>query len=236
MHDNLGFFATWLPGDHMAVGAVGVLKDGRFRHEATLKDLGIEIETDVSGSPQTLKYTSTSGTSIKSSAAGEAHVPILKAEFVIEFEKAGAFVFDAMNVQQVRISNRYDVAAQILELYETERWKKKWYVVESLHVAEMATILVSQDRSAGLVLKAQSDVPIGSLALADPKVELSVSSTRGKIVQVLAAEHLNPLYSCLRVKNTLFGRPDVAAVRGGNQREGNMERFTRPGVDELLDS
>ena len=25
MHDKLGFFATWLPGDHVELGDVGVL-------------------------------------------------------------------------------------------------------------------------------------------------------------------------------------------------------------------
>ncbi len=100
----------------------------------------------------------------------------------------------------------------------------------------MAKIIVSQDRSAGLVLSAQSELPIPSTALADPKVDLSVSATRGKIVQILAAENLKPLYSCLRVKDPIIGRPRVTAVLGKKKPGESLECFARPGIDELLDS
>jgi hypothetical protein len=236
MHNNIGFFANWLPGDHMELGAVGVLKEGRFRQEATLGDLGINIETDVAGSPQTLQYTSTSGTSIKNAASAGTSVPVAKAEISIEFSSEGAFVFNATNVRQTRISNRFEVADQILAAYLRDRWRKDWYVIESLRTAQMATIVVSQDRSAGLVLSVQSNLPIPSTALADPEVDLSVSATRGKIFQILAAENLKPLYSCLRVKDPIFGQPKVAAVLGKRKPEQSLERFARPGIVELLES
>jgi hypothetical protein len=220
----------------MELGAVGVLKEGRFRHEATLGDLGIKIETEVAGSPQTLKYTSTSGTSIENTAGAGMPGPAIKAEISIEFSSEGAFVFDATNVQHTRILNRFEVADQILAAYLRDRWRKEWYVVESVRSAQMATIIVSQDRSAGLVLSARSELPIASTALADPKVHLSVSATRGKIVQILAAENLNPLYSCLRVKDPIIGQPRVSPVLGKKKPGESLERFARPRIDELLNS
>ena len=36
MHANLGFFGTWLPGDLLQLGDVGILTNGRFRAETTL--------------------------------------------------------------------------------------------------------------------------------------------------------------------------------------------------------
>ena len=30
MHNNLGFFATWLPSTAIALGDIGVLQSGRF--------------------------------------------------------------------------------------------------------------------------------------------------------------------------------------------------------------
>ena len=236
MHNNVGFFATWLPGDHMELGAIGVLKEGRFRHEATLKDLGIKIETEVAGSPQTLRYTSTSGTSIENTAGAGTSTPLIKAEISIEFSSEGAFVFEATNVQQTRISNRFEIADQILDAYIESRWEKEWYVVEALRTAQMATIIVSQDQSAGLVLSAKSDIPIPSTSLADPKVDLSISSTRGKIVQVLATENLKPLYSCLRVKDPILRQPKVTPVLGKKKLGEGLENFAKPGIYELLDS
>jgi hypothetical protein len=39
MHKNLGFFATWLPGDQLELGEAGVLKGGRFRKQSSLAEL-----------------------------------------------------------------------------------------------------------------------------------------------------------------------------------------------------
>ena len=236
MHENLGFFATWLPGDHMELGAVGVLKGGQFRQVATLRDLGIDYRSSDEGSPQPLKYTSSSGTSISVSAGAGTEMPAVTADVTIDFSREGAFLFDALNVRQVRIENRFDVAADILKSYENGRWKKEWYVVESLHLADSATIIVSQDRSAGLILTASSELPIPSTTLADPKVRLSVTSIRGRIFQVIAGRDLQPLYSCLRLKDALFTAPEVVPVRGNIRREVSMEMFARPSIDELIES
>lgn len=234
MHGNLGFFATWFPGDHMELGAVGTIKAGRFRQEATLKDLGIKIRASAEGSPQPLKYTSSKGTSIKTSAG--ANVPAVTADISVEFSSEGAFIFDALNVRQVRIENRYDVAAAILESYNREEWKKDWYVVESLHKADRATIIVSEENSAAIVLAASSDLPIPSTALADPKVDFSVSSSHGKMFQVINGENLQPLYSCLRLSDGWFTAPNVVPVRGIVNTEASINEFVTPSISELLDS
>ena len=234
MHNNVGFFATWLPGDHIELGAVGVIKNGRFRQEATLKDLGIKYKQSDEGSPQPLKYISSKETTIESSAG--VNVQAVKAEITIGFSSEGAFLFDALNVRQVRVKNRFDVTADILELYEEGKWHKEWYVIESLHIADSATIIVSQDQSAGMVMAASSQLPILSTTLADPRIDLSVKSSRGKLFQVIAGRDLRPLYACLRLKDGLFKAPKVVPVRGTVSREASTMMFARPSIDELLES
>lgn len=234
MHNNVGFFATWLPGDHMELGAVGVMKDGQFRQEATLLDLGIKYKPSDEGSPQPLKYTSSKGTSIKTSVS--AKVPGVTADVTIDFSGEGAFLFDALNVRHVRIRNRFDVTADILECYEEGKWDKEWYVVESLHVADSATIIVSHDQSASIVLAASSQLPIPSTTLADPRVELSVKSAHGKTFQIISGRNLQPLYACLRLKDDLFRAPKVVPVRGTVSREASTKMFARPSIDELIES
>ncbi len=234
MHNNVGFFATWFPGDHIELGAVGVMKNGRFRQEATLKDLGIKYKQSDEGSPQPLKYISSKGTTIESSAG--ANVPAVTAEITIDFSSVGAFLFDALNVRQVRVKNRFDVTADILELYQEGKWHKEWYVIESLHIADSATIIVSHDQAASIVMAASSQLPILSTTLADPRIDLSVKSSRGKLFQVIAKRDLRPLYACLRLKDGLFKAPKVVPVRGTVSRETSTMMFARPSIDELLES
>lgn len=51
---------------------------------------------------------------------------------------------------------------------------------------------------------------------------------------MIAGQDIHPLYSCLRLEDRLFRRPDVVPVRGGGAA--STELFARPAIEELLDS
>lgn len=119
-------------------------------------------------------------------------------------------------------------------MYKRERWHKQWFLVDAMYVARSAPVIVSEDNTSEIVLKASSNVPLGSLPLADPQLGLSVASSTGKIVHVIAQNNLKPLYSCLRVRDPLLGSASVEPVRGLGQQSGQL--MTRPGIDELLES
>lgn len=235
MHKNVGYFATWLPGNAMSLGDVGVWEAGRFQKLTTLKELGIPYASGVSGSPQTLDYSSTSDTNVGTNAGATA-AGVAKAEITIKFSSQGAFLFQAIGVQGVDLANRNETAMGMLEAFEKSTWKKEWMVIDSVYEATSATIIVSEDKSSELVLSASSAVPILSLALADPKLGLTVSSKRGKIVHVIAGSGLHPLYTCLRIKTSLFGEPTVSPVRGQRGGATAAQSLARPGLNDLLDS
>jgi len=234
MHNNLGFFATWLPGDHLELGEGGVIEGGRFIKMISLGELGVSLEISAAGPPQKAQYESTSGTKV-SVAAGASATPGTRGEISVQFSKQGAFVFHTSGLRHRRIENRQAVAAALLKAYEGARWKKEWYLIEGLHSADRATIIVSEDTNAEIVLAAMTDLPLTGISLADPKVELSVSSTRGKLFHSIGGEQLHPLYSCLRIKDPLFSAASVEPVRG--EGEANMRMpLERPSIEELLES
>ena len=233
MHDNLGFYANWLPGDDLAVGDVGTVRDGRFRRETSLTELGVECRVQPGGVPQNVEYTSTQG--IKITPSGEAAVAAnLKAEIAIDFSREGAFVFHAFDLQANRLANPAGVGAGIVSAYGQGNWRKEWLLVEMVHSAKRATIIVAAESSAGLVLRAEVAGPIASLFFADPKIGFSVAATRGRTVRVVGEKLAAPLYSCLRLEDSLFGRPKMSAVRGAGSEDGPA--LARPGINELLDS
>jgi hypothetical protein len=234
MHNNLGFYATWLPGDPIEIGDIGMLENGRFRRETSLLEMGIECDVSTGQSMQNLQYTSTKGTEIKTSA-GAAATALVKAEIIIEFSSEGAFVFNVANLRSRRLENRTAVARQILEAYKSDKWRKEWLIIEALHSAECATIIVSEDRSAGIILVANADIPLPAISLSDPKINLTVASTHGRIVHIVGGKRLHPLYSCLRIRDTLFGSTSVRPVRGLDADTEGVP-FSRPGIDELLNS
>jgi hypothetical protein len=234
MHDKLGFFATWLPGDPLEVGDVGVVEGGRFRKMTSLEELGIASTVADGEAMQDLQYTSSEGTKI-STSAGAAVAPVAKAEITVEFSRQGAFVFHASSLQPRGLQNRAKVENGIVEAYQAARWQQEWLLVESLHTATRATIIVSEDQSAGLVLAASADTPIPGVSLADPKVGLTIASTRGRIVHIIGGVGMRPLYSCLRLKDSWLKGPKLKPVRGGRAESAAIP-LSRPSIEELLNS
>lgn len=236
MHNNLGFFATWLPSTAMALGDVGVLEGGRFRRMASLKELGI-VHTDVrEGTSENVSYSASAKRSDNISAGAATAVPLARGELSITFTSEGGYIFEAINMKQMEVADRLSLASSVLEAYEKGRWQKEWLVIDALYCAESATILVSEDTSSEIVLKASAAaLPAGLLPLADPKLGLGIASSSGKIVHIVAANNLYPLYSCVKVRDPLlFGRPSVVPVRGRADR--HADALGRPGIDDLLNS
>lgn len=234
MHNNTGFFATWLPGDAIEIGDVGIFQGGRFRRMSSLKELGIKFVVSKGRSQQNVNYSSTRATKVNMGGGAEA-AAVGKAEISIDFSQQGAFLFQASKLQLHQLENRMSVSEQILKVYAQKKWDSSWLLVESLHEAERATIIVSEDSSAGLVISAKLDEALPSVSLVDPRISLSVTSSHGKIMQLIGTEGLHPLYSCLKVKAPFFGEPSVQPVHGAKSTAAS-ESFSRPGIDALLES
>jgi len=232
MHENFGFFATWLPGDPIELGDVGVFEGGRFRRLSSLRELNIDVGVARGKSTQDTQYTSREGTRITAGGGAEI-LAIGKAEITIEFSREGAFVFQGSALRQDRLDNVAAVGARVLEEYARGAWRKEWMFVEALHIAKAATIIVSEDSSSSITLAADVKAPIPTTALADPRLALSVKATRGRILHVIAGKGLRPLYSCLRVTDPLFGSTSVQPVRGVTT---GVHPVSRPSIAELLDS
>jgi hypothetical protein len=236
MHNNLGFFATWLPSTAIAIGDIGVLEGGRFRRVASLKELAIGQPDVREGTAENVSYSASARRSDNISAGAGTAVPLASGELSITFTSEGGYVFEAIKMTQIEVADRLTLASSLLRAYEEGRWQKEWLLIDALYRAESATILVSEDTSSEIVLKASAAaLPSGLLPLADPKLGFGIASSSGKIVHIVAANNLYPLYSCVRVRDPLlFGKPSVVPVRGRADQKANP--LGRPGIDDLLNS
>jgi hypothetical protein len=236
MHNNLGFFATWLPSTAIALGDIGVLEGGRFRREASLKEFGISQPDVREGTAENVSYSASAKRSDNISGGAGTAVPLASGQLSITFTSEGGYVFEAIKMRQMEVADRLTLASSLLKVYEEGRWQKEWLLIDALYRAESATILVSEDTSSEIVLKASAGaLPSGLLPLADPKLGLGIASASGRIVHIVAADNLRPLYSCVKVRDPLlFGKPRVVPVRGRADQHANV--LGRPGIDELLNS
>jgi hypothetical protein len=231
MHDKLGFFATWLPADPMEVGDVGALEKGRFRRITSLKELGFEYGSKTAPSMQDLHYTSKNGTKL-SAGAGASVGSEITGEIAIDFSGEGAFVFQASGLRAKRLENVPVVARQVLSAFKKGRWEKDWLLVEQIHLAKQATVIVSEDRSSRIVISAKGSGPITTACLADPRINFAVATIEGRMVHVVGATALTPLYSCVRIRTPIFGSPTFRS----SQPLKDTKALSEPPIKELLAS
>lgn len=233
MHNNVGFFATWLPGNALDLGDIGILEGGRFRTVGSLRELGVGTFDTREGTPQNMSYSAAADKKVGVTAGVSTPVDAVKGELSIRFTKQGGYVFEAARIRNIEIADRMALGDRMMELEAQSKWKKEWLVVDAVYKAGSATIIVSEDDSSEIVLKASTTLPIGSLPLADPSLGLSVSSYTGKITHVVVQSDLTPLYSCLRIRHSMFGSSSVAPVRGMGERSIQLARSS---IGDLVDS
>jgi len=232
MHRNVGFFATWLPSDPVALGDLGILRDGRFWRLSSLQALKIPFEEEVGEAEQNIQCMSKNGIKISSSLGAKA-AGMAKANITVEMATDGAFVFHANGVRTRRLADPGQVSRDIVNCYKRGDWDKRWLLVETCHRANFATVIISQDKSASVALEANLDGPLPTTFLADPKLGLKISSTDGRVIHVVGQHELTPLYSCLRVQPHVFGDPSLEPARGIGDRPTELERV---GIQDLLNS
>lgn len=232
MHRTIGFFATWLPSDPMALGDLGILQDGKFRRLSSLKELKIAFTEESGEAVQNIQCMSKNGTKV-STSVGAKVAGLVKTNISVDFAADSAFLFHASGVRARRVANPRQISLDIVNCYKRGDWDKRWLLVEACHEADYATVLISQDKSTSVELEAELDGPLPSTFLADPKLGLKISSTNGKVIHVVGQRELTPLYSCLRVQPHIFGDPTVEPARGRGDQRTELERV---GIQELLDS
>jgi len=235
MHNNLGFFATWLPAAQIQLGDFGTFEAGRFRRVGTLKELEINFESSEKGKPQSLSYSAATERTVGGAAEASSTVPVVSSQISIRFTKAGGYVFEATGVRSVELTDRIALAIKILDSYAKNEWKKEWLLVDGLYEAASATIIVSEDASSEIVFNGTANIPLGSLPLTNPTLGLTISSQSGRIVHVVAEKNLTPLYSCLRLHNPLFGAPSLRPARDA-QSSAKSVPMVRVKIDDLLNS
>lgn len=234
MHNNVGFFATWLPSSTLEIGDIGVFEGGQFQRQGSLQELGLAALSVREGEPQKMSYSASVERKVVGTATAATIAPVAGAELSLRFTQQGGFVFETEGVRQIEIADRISLAQNLLNLYREKVWEAEWHLVDAVYRATTATILVSEGSSSEIVLSANAAVLPGAWPLADPKLGLSVSSSTGRIVYVIAAGGLKPMYSCVKIRSHFFRDPSLEAVRG--MATNPTDLLARPSIDALLES
>ncbi len=215
MNRKFGYMATWLPGIPLKLGDIGVIHDNVFSRVAGLDDFNIQFEIRQDETPEDLEYSSKGSVSVTTKLSGAVTPPgsslgNLDAGFIVEFSGQNSILFKANNTKTNLIKNTIKLGEDILKLYQDGKWNKKWVVITELVEAQTATILISNSKDAKIELKANANINLPKLDIADAKLDLGYTSSKGMDTKIISQSGLSPLFKVKGIRTSIFLPPAFA--------------------------
>lgn len=241
IYDRFGYFGTWLPNAPIALGDVGFKQGQTFNRVSSLAGLGIPFTTRTGTSPTKFHYAwhSQLQTGSGLSGSGEIAGTGAEADVVVEFEREGAFVFQADDCIVSEIEDKVALARTVASAREGGTWDPDWSVVDTVVQAGSSTILVANSGNARVEFSAATRVPEIIERLADLQLGLHVRSQKGEVLRLIAEQGLFPLFKLSRLRLSLAARLFGTAkkpVRFGGKTSLPSEGLPPPSEAELWES
>jgi hypothetical protein len=174
---NLSYFAAWLPGEAISPGDVGIVKNGLFNRETSLKALFPDLSFDVvpNDAPHPSHFFSKNCVVGKLKAKGKA-VGQGKASLTIDFNAKGGVVFDASDCTSEYIKDILAVR-QFIGRHRTA-WPAGMVLVTHVEKSTRFKILISEAQGAKVELTGDIG-PLEQVRIADASVAVSASEGLG---------------------------------------------------------
>jgi hypothetical protein len=203
------YYAAWFPNEELKLGDIGILEENCFTRWTSLEALGISFEVRSDNSSTPINYTSGSDVSMDFQISGQVNpmvpsIPNGKAGIGIKFSKEGAFIIQAAESYESSIENKEKLDEDIRQAFKDGKWKSKWVVINSIVSTPCATILISNSSESKIDLYAKAKIPTNIINLGDAKIEFSISSQSGDIMQFLNAKNLTPIFQLMQMSAKPF--------------------------------
>jgi hypothetical protein len=223
IHEETGYFATWLPTANVQIGDVGTVKDGVFQKKGTLKDFGIACSSEVDPQTGDIAYASANAVSIDFKAAGNAPVPggpagtvDADASVAISFSRADAVLFQAAGVKTLTISSLSQISDDILSRYKAGKWPSDYIVVTDVVSAAGVTVLISSGKDAHIDLSAKGSLGTGQAKLASADATFAINKSSSIGTQIVGAKDSTPLFKASGINTSWWHGPIVAQKAGAD--------------------
>lgn len=212
MKRKFGYYATWNPGVPLQLGDIGTFKKNVFTRLSNIMDEGINFDTREDNTKTPLEHNSQGSVSVTTKLSGTI-APIgsvltnMDAGIIVEFSKENATLFKANNTTSPSIKDAIKLGDEILKRYNDGKWEKDHVIITELIVAESATVIISNGANGKIELKANADIGVPSLDIANADLKLTPQFSRGLETKIVCAEGLTPLFKVMGIKTGIFKQP-----------------------------
>lgn len=215
IHEELAFYASWMPSQVLALGDYGTMNDdGAFVPLGNVSALGFRGLTSVAEKrpDDIFEVSAEEGTSVTVKAAGivlpGSTLATADAGITFSFAKANALVCKLQGAMQESVTNLGALGSFVVQQHNAGKWKKDWRVVTQRIVAAGTTIVYSATDNAALEVSAKSPVK----DIADASLGFSVVRKTGGMVNVVGMPDLAPFMTLMKLRRRFFRQPDFGAA------------------------
>lgn len=238
---NLGYHATWNPGTPLQLGDYGVVVDGVFKRKGNITgerySISFEVRTDKSKTP--LEHYSQNSVALTTKLAGSVPPQVsaltnADAGIIVEFGRENAILFKANNTTTLSIEDTETLGDALIKLYEEGKWDGKFLVITKLIKAQSATIIISGNAGGKIELKANANIGIPNLDIADTELKLFPKFENNIATKIISEEGLTPLFDVMGVNKGFFSSPKIRhKAIAPKKTTFNVEEIRFIGIDNL---
>jgi len=238
-----GYRAVWTPtSSRLNIGDIITFDSkGGIVGQSTLEKQQIPFEVRADESTSDIDRSSGTGVEITFKAEGKAPAAgsLLKdtdAGFNIQFKKDKSIVFKLSGSKTYEIVNMGEVTQAVLEKYRAGSWPKEWLIVTALVKAASGVIIISDNGNTAVDLKANAAVAAGEVKIANGNFDIAGKSGSGNVDTFTAPNGITPLYRCMGLKSSLFGKTRLDTRDISAQHEVEQLTLVEVDPDETEDS
>jgi hypothetical protein len=207
MHQQFGYFTTWLPNLKLELGAIGEVRDQMFEPVSSLGLQGIPFDVIKDRQPIDITYTSSDSVSIEARLSGDGSTelgPEARGRIIVAFKHANAVAFQAAGCVGSHIADVTALGQEILARFKRGIWSPAHVVVTDLIAVENATILISNGQNAHIEVGIKTNLVPDAFALASADVKATVIRSVGIGTRIIGEKGLTPLFRAAGIKRRAF--------------------------------
>jgi hypothetical protein len=225
IYNELGYFATWLPGGSVGLGDFGPADGRLYVRQGSLKSLGFKFKPTQQGPALNIEFSSRNAVNVTVQVKGESknlpNIPNGQAGIDLSFSRSGACVLVLRNAREWTIENLYQFQRDVLAYYKRHysEWAKDFIVISSIVQAKSASIIIADDTSSHFSVATDADITAGLIDLANASLNFSVKNSRDVSTKIISQADLQPLFRAFRIKDSWLNGPRVNTLASADLPE-----------------
>ncbi len=231
---SLGRSGTWFPGDLLRLGELGTLRNGCFRREKDLSDVGISFGEEEASYDDVFVRASANRFSAAGAGGAEA-TGMGQMRLDYSFDREGSFVLSAHRLRHIRIKELSHVCDRVLSAHQSGRWDPQWILIDQVWTADHLVVVISGSSAARGSFSATASAVPTLEDVSDPALDVKFVVESGDLTQ-FRGSNKTPFFTGRRLKRRWILSDKVEPISTRDKDSETKDLLQLDFMDDLMSS